>query len=1212
MSQITENYDEKLENEDEQTARTNPQDQQQQINPTPLSIPHSAPQQRDSLLPSSQNTEYIEHTRHGLCYESRVLSAIIAALRFDNEAAVRAQIEALRLDILQSAKSVFEHAAFAAHAGLSLDLPAPRRLSNIVLLAALAKLKITFTGRLEFLNEYGFGPRHLVYVCSDTVLVRVENETQLPASLLPVREAKRLIERSRVSAVFTYDNWHSLSSWTFGKFPVGNERTAIAFTSSFLTAPSAPPTLRAFDIDGISGAVDLESVEVFKNPLVLRAEASEATRRIQTKARVLVAGADNVASVTGRAALPLGSVITELGELRVLYVFGDADASVPRKKTVIQHLAQTIQEWRDRNGLWNAAHASMRPKDSSASVLEAVVPAEIIASLFAELRRRMGRPAETACLYVECYGCKTRTRCTTRADLLRKLDRAVDLARFPDCAVDICCSAGYDGDRATFLSAKVTNLFPRKYVYTLFLCSSLRNVHAYTQHALRNKLIMTCPPLQKINFYNVIEDQISRLCKEKFYPLITGFMMKAQLLGAAEAARRLEQEFAALEAAAEAIEVAQGLPVRLEVRVQASAVWDALTWLEDVAGDAASFLTCETQVVAASLRENLRVMLGTLARYAQNGDMVRAVAMETFFREMFLKGSANYHMAPRQTLEKMRELSSSTCLPEIPAGLFDAMHVTPRMQENTCAALIRHFPNINEVTENKLRLISMCMHLHTDQKRTTAVERILTVYEAEFAAYYQVEVSTLAWLSPSAMRLLGPRVTTLGALLDSAFGPRTTDACLERMTFRRCLFAALPYFDNHMELRTALAAALCRRQWNYCFTIPAGGLSRRRGPRFNQLVLDEAAVLPMINVPDCPDGLSWLLIRNDVRTTGQHVTVRDEGRARTRPRLEWDAQESTRFLNALLLEKQNPLFSAVVVQRSFLYGWCFTRRSWTLRTKRKSLLRNPGLVELLLPSALSWTPAEFTEADRLRYYARFGVRLSPTQRESLSAAVQSEAATWTPPSRDDALNLIADDVITDSEPVRVRLVEVVDRVFRDSVFRSDNDGSNVGALDQEPEFTTHDVLLGDYEDNDEPGSAYTAHEDIAHEEVAHEDTVHEEVAHEDTVHEEVAHENPPTADADAPSLSQPIQIAMALPDTSLIRKLRQHYPSRAFTVGMIRKRLYSGSNRPTISLVQTQLQRLVATGVITLEPQRGRRRQTVQTERLKYTLVTHSEENADR
>ena len=150
----------------------------------------------------------------------------------------------------------------------------------------------------------------------------------------------------------------------------------------------------------------------------------------------------------------------------------------------------------------------MEPKGHIQDKLTAVVPAESIPRLFAELDRRLGPAAAGACVYIEHYGGKERTQCSTKDELLAQLNRTLDFARFPDCAVDVCATVGYRGDRATFVSEAITGMFPAASRYTLFCCGPLQNVHAYTQKAVRNKLFFACAPLQKVNFYNVLEDML--------------------------------------------------------------------------------------------------------------------------------------------------------------------------------------------------------------------------------------------------------------------------------------------------------------------------------------------------------------------------------------------------------------------------------------------------------------------------------------------------------------------------------------------------------------------------------------------------------------------------------------------------------------------------------------------------------------------------------
>lgn len=246
------------------------------------------------------------------------------------------------------------------------------------------------------------------------------------------------------------------------------------------------------------------------------------------------------------------------------------------------------------------------------------------------------------------------------------------------------------------------------------------------------------------------------------------------------------------------------------------------------------------------------------------------------------------------------------------------------------------------------------------------------------------------------------------------------------------------------------------------------------------------------------------------------------------------------------------------------------------------------VTERLLPAALRWTPARFTGDDRDSYYARFDVTFSPAQRESLDAAVQSEAASWAPPDCNDALNFIADDVVTDSEAVRARLAEVVNRFYND-----DNHEVNSSVADLEYNAPVHDELF-------------------AYDELQTRDDTSQIYDNGDVALADITQVDPPTADGNEELvLSQPIHIAMPLTDGLLLRKLSDRYPNDAFTAGMIRMYLYPGRCRPSIAIVCSQLQRLVDSGEIAPLLARGSRGRDVQIARRKYKLAAHTVVEAD-
>jgi hypothetical protein len=1108
-------------------------------------------------------------TPRNLPYEERALTAVIQALGIPNEAAVRSEIEELRLTIIASAKSIFGCATAAAHLGLSLDIPEPKRLSNVVLLAALAQATIRFTNKLEILGSYTFGVSHDILVCGDTAEARLLSPARGPPALLPCAAAVRLIADACLPAVFMLEGWHDLAAWKYNSSGFRPRDILSSPLPEFLAQPDMSPDMVTYDFDGVSGATDLRNLSFLKNPLSIKIKINEVTWHVHTKARTIVLNPDTVIPAASRPAMLLGRVMPELGELRVHYVFKDADASATKKQYVATCLAQVIEERREQDGLWGAAYASMEPKGAIHKLLIATVPTECIQTLFIAFEQKMRREAEGACLYIEHYGGKGQTLCTSRDELFAKLARALDCSRFPDCTVDVCCTVGYRGDRATFASPALTAIFPSSATYSLFCCKRLQNVHLYTQKSVRNKLIFACPPLQKINFYNVVEDLIRPFWQEKFYPKISGCLMRTLLLDTEQAAARLDRELQEMLSSALTFKIAHGLPLRLEVRVQVSALNDTVNWLESLISNADNFVTCETSVIGTSLRENIDNMLSMLGRHIRNRDFVRTVATETFFQEMFCKGGANRNLAPAETVVIRNRLLSNSELPAVPVDMFDNLHVTPQMQASTCESLIKYYPGINNAAAENLHLINSFSILASESAEQHMAEQLLSMYESEFAAYYRLAVQTLVSLPPALTSLVSRCTKTVPEFMRDVFGPKTEDRCFEKMVFRRCFLVALSSLSEPNSLREEVVAALHARRWNYCYVIPEGGLSRRRGARFHRLSFTVTAAPPVyITVPACPEDLAQFMVTN----AANNIERPSGSGGRIQLHRKWDEEEEARFLNLLVLKSQDRVLSFASMQQWLLYGWCFTRPTSSLRDKHRLFVRNPALIGRLLPASIRWKPACFSIPERIKYCARFGVNIEE-QAASLETASAREAESWVPPTKASFLSFITNDVITADESELARLAEIVERCF-------------------EPEYLPPAIEIALTTAND--AVLATDVNDAARE-------IHK--APRANVHA-VSH-----AAAAAPAivvdeeLTPPSRVIRPGSDEWLLNKLRASAQGQAFSVGMLRRKLFSSRNRPEAAHILAQLQRLADAGMVRPIPPRGR---AVLPARQKYVLVRNT------
>ena len=337
------------------------------------------------------------------------------------------------------------------------------------------------------------------------------------------------------------------------------------------------------------------------------------------------------------------------------------------------------------------------------------------------------------------------------------------------------------------------------------------------------------------------------------------------------------------------------------------------------------------------------------------------------------------------------------------------MRVTPLMQAEMRTVLIGRSWSIKGATAEKLNAINAYALRAGESDVGLLAAQLLNQYETEFTEYYRLDLGTLSWLPQDLVALVSGRTETVESLMGSAFGPKSGDLRLEQMTFRRCFLVALQSLPDPGGFREAIVAALRVREWRYCFVIPAGGLTRRRGFRFHRLEMDAA---PVCRIAVLRERLS-ALIRTD-RAPGAEET----GSQDLRTRQNWDTSEEVRFLSALLVAKRDRTRATTATHKSMLYGWCFTRRPSVVRAKRWALLRNPARVSRLLRDALRWTPAQFPIDELLRYLAEHGVVLAQAQLDSLREVVEFEAGAWGPFEETDVLAFIAEELVTNDEAIR--------------------------------------------------------------------------------------------------------------------------------------------------------------------------------------------------
>jgi len=117
--------------------------------------------------------------------------------------------------------------------------------------------------------------------------------------------------------------------------------------------------IKTLDIDGISGAICLNSVAMFKTILSLEITINRSRGRLHTKHRTVLTPSGRVRPLSSFDVLLPGYAETALGRLRVYYVFGNGHAIgllAKRRTALVSAIRQLASENRNICGLWADFH----------------------------------------------------------------------------------------------------------------------------------------------------------------------------------------------------------------------------------------------------------------------------------------------------------------------------------------------------------------------------------------------------------------------------------------------------------------------------------------------------------------------------------------------------------------------------------------------------------------------------------------------------------------------------------------------------------------------------------------------------------------------------------------------------------------------------------------------------------------------------------------
>jgi len=210
---------------------------------------------------------------------------------------------------------------------------------HTVLLSGIADAKLIFEGRYSFLNPLSSGTQYgvIVEIIGDGVSVRVTDYTNWPvktqanqyilirlseyfANKLPIIFECPWIGRNIFTIKSAREASSSINYNKVEHYHLFNSYNSGSDNGIFRSLCSAPEHI-TYGIDGVSGAVALDVVDLFKNPLSLNACLDGKSARLGTRHRVVASPQKEIKSTMSLDCILLGRVTTIMGPLRVSYVF---------------------------------------------------------------------------------------------------------------------------------------------------------------------------------------------------------------------------------------------------------------------------------------------------------------------------------------------------------------------------------------------------------------------------------------------------------------------------------------------------------------------------------------------------------------------------------------------------------------------------------------------------------------------------------------------------------------------------------------------------------------------------------------------------------------------------------------------------------------------------------------------------------------------------
>lgn len=233
----------------------------------------------------------------------RIFAAIVEKLGIPVTADVVSKVKELKTLVLQRAKRNANCANFAYFMGAVTEIgDTEASFCGVMLLCALADVRLSFAGEYAYLNVYSLGTDHAYSLGTDRefkidfklgiVSAMPGNNNGLQNYLIPVYVALEVITANaeRLPQLLFSPNgnieirpegWH----FTERRYRGSTNTAAVSDEAVSLHRRHVQTT---FDIDGVSGAVRMDMFTVFKNTLSLNVVVNSSVARLHTKRRYVV------------------------------------------------------------------------------------------------------------------------------------------------------------------------------------------------------------------------------------------------------------------------------------------------------------------------------------------------------------------------------------------------------------------------------------------------------------------------------------------------------------------------------------------------------------------------------------------------------------------------------------------------------------------------------------------------------------------------------------------------------------------------------------------------------------------------------------------------------------------------------------------------------------------------------------------------------------